>query len=460
MLIEATVMKAQKKQPHVVIVGGGFGGLSAAQGLAHAPVQVTLVDRQNHHLFQPLLYQVAMAGLSPADIAMPIRAILRRRDNIQVLLGEVSQIALDERRVALSDGATLHYDYLVLAAGARTNYFGKDAWKAHALGLKTIDDALDIRRRVLLAFEAAERENDATARERLLTFVVIGGGPTGVEVAGALAELARFVLADDFRVIHPEQARIILVEMMDRLLAGGFSTNLGDAARRQLEALGVEVRLGARVVAIDERGVHLDGDLIEAKTVLWTAGVRARRIAETLGVELDKGGRVHVGADCSIPGHPEGFVIGDMARFTAEGSREPLPGIAPVAMQQGRYVARRIARSASGKDTSPFSYLDKGIMATVGRSRAIVQVRRLELAGFVAWLAWIVIHIVYLIGFRNRVSVMLNWFWSYLTYKRGARLITGDGAWHALPALTGTAERVAQRHAASSHERATEQPRA
>jgi NADH dehydrogenase len=434
-------MSQASQRPHIVIVGGGFGGLSAARALGRAPARISLVDRQNHHLFQPLLYQVAMAGLSPADIAMPIRSVVRRQQNVEVLLAEVERVELDARRAVLSDGAELRYDYLVVAAGARTNYFGnEDRFQPHSLGLKSIDDALEIRRRVLLAFEAAERETDADARRRLLTFVIIGGGPTGVEIAGALAELSRYVLADDFRLIEPEEARIVVVEMMDRLLPGGFDEKLAKSAEVQLASLGVEVRLSTKVASIDQRGVHLEQDVIEAATVLWTAGVRARGLAKSLGAELDRSGRVVVGDDCSIPGHPEVFVIGDIARFVPEGEKEPLPGLAPVAMQQGRYVARRIAAKLHGGDTEPFRYVDKGIMATVGRSRAIVQAGRLRLSGFIAWIAWIFIHIYYLIGFRNRVVVLFNWFWSYVTYKRGARLITGDRPWDELPKLAAKAE--------------------
>jgi len=435
-------MTSTSRRPHVVIVGGGFGGLTAARALARAPVRITLVDRQNHHLFQPLLYQVAMAGVSPADIAVPIRSIVHGQENVQVLLGEVERVSLGERTARLSDGADLGYDFLVIAAGARTNYFGnEDRFLPHSLGLKSIEDALEIRRRVLLAFEAAERELDADARRRLLTFAVIGGGPTGVEVAGALAELSRFVLADDFRVIQPSEARIVVIEMMGRLLAGGFDEKLAVAAQKQLASLGVEVRLGSRVVGIDERGVHLENDVIEAATVLWTAGVRGRGIAKALGCELDRNGRIVVGPDCAIPEHPEVFAIGDIARFVPSGASDPLPGVAPVAMQQGRYVARRIsARVRDKPDVGRFSYFDKGIMATVGRSRAVVQTGGLRLSGFIAWLAWIFIHIYYLIGFRNRAVVLFSWFWSYVTYKRGARLITGDRPWEDLPKLAAKAE--------------------
>ncbi len=435
-------MGRQEKTPQVVIVGGGFGGLRATRRLAHAHVRVTLVDRNNYHLFQPLLYQIAMAGLSPADIAYPLRSVFSQQDNVQVLLGEATEINVNAQRVKLADGAELAYDYLVLAAGARTNYFGNEQkWAPHSLGLKSIDDALEIRRRVLMAFEAAERERDAKARERLLTFVVIGGGPTGVEIAGALSELGRRVMAEDFRQIDPTLARVVLIEMQKRLVPGGFVASLADKARRQLEELGVEVRLGTRVEDIDGRGVRLDGELIEAGTVLWTAGVQARPIAQALGTELDSSGRVLVEQDCSIPGHPEVFAIGDIAAFTPEGSDSALPGLAPVAMQQAAHVAESITRSIAGRPRKPFRYRDKGIMATVGRSRAIAQTgsARLKLSGLVAWLAWIFVHIRYLVGYRNRVSVFLNWFWAYLTYRRGARLITGDYSWRRLPGVAARA---------------------
>lgn len=434
-------------RPHVLIIGGGFGGLEAARALSRAPVRLTLVDRQNHHLFQPLLYQVAMAGLSPADIAMPIRTVFRGRDNVRVLLAEVTGVDLERRRVQLRDGDHLDYDYLVVASGATTNYFGHESsWRPVAMPLKKIDDAVEIRRRVLLAFEAAERQPDPRARARLLTFVVIGGGPTGVEVAGALAELAKRVLADDYRLAKPESARVILVEMMDRLLPG-FDDELARAALRQLAELGVTVRLSSPVKSIDERGVLTDQDCIEASTVLWTAGVQATGLGRHLGVPLDKSGRVKVMSDCSVPGYPQAFVIGDLAHFVEGESARPLPGLAPVAMQQGRYVARVLedrvraaARHASERPMKPFVYDDRGMLATIGRSRAVMQAGRVKLTGFVAWLLWIVIHVWYLIGFRNRVAVMLNWFWNYITYRQGARLITGGSEPERLEQLAARAE--------------------
>lgn len=425
----------------VVIIGGGFGGLTAARALDGAALEVTLVDRTNYHLFQPLLYQVAMAGLSPADIAVPIRSVLKHQANATVLLAEAERVDLGERVVHLSDGRTLAYDILIVAAGAKTNYFGREEWRPHALGLKTVEDAIEIRRRVLLAFEAAEHEEDPEARRRLLTFVVIGGGPTGVEVAGALTELGRFVLAEDFRTLRAQRPRVVLVEMAARILPGGFDEALAASAKRQLEELGVEVRVGSRVVGIDGRGVQLDGELIESTTVLWTAGVKAKRLTETLGVPLDRAGRVPVQQDCSIAGHPEAFVIGDAAAFVPEGTSQPLPGVSPVAMQQARFVGALITESGQGFDEArQFRYVDKGIMATIGRSRAVAQTSRLRLTGLLAWLAWLVVHIWYLIGFRNRFVVLFNWAWSYVTYKRGARLITGERAWRGVTELAHRAE--------------------
>lgn len=421
---------------HVVIVGGGFGGLSAAQGLAGEDVRVTLLDRSNHHLFQPLLYQVAMAGLSPADIAYPIRGVLHRQTNARTLLGEVVSVDLARRSLTTLDGEHIDWDYLVVAVGAKSNYFGNEArWGRWALGLKTLDDAVEIRRRVLLAFEAAEREVDAEQRKRLLTFVVIGGGPTGVEVAGALSDLARTVLADDFREIQPENTRVVLVERGPRLLPGGFVERLGQRALEQLRELGVEVQLETAVEDIDARGVKTSGGEIGSANVFWTAGVRGRRLGEALGAQVDRGKRVIVGQDCSIADHPNAFVIGDVACFTPEGGKGPLPGLAPVALQQGRFVARQIVRSEAGKAREQFRYRDKGIMATIGRSRAVAQSGPLRVSGFLAWLMWLVIHILFLVTFRNRVSVLANWLWNYLTYSRGARLITGERAWMRLGEL-------------------------
>ena len=414
---------ASAPEVHVVIVGGGFGGLTLARSLRRAPVRVTLVDRSNHHLFQPLLYQVATAGLSPGDIALPIRSVLRDHPRTTVLLGEVTTIDVRARRVTLADGASLSYDFLVVAAGARTHYFGHDDWAQDALGLKDVDDALAIRDRVLCAFEAAEREDDPVERQRLLTFVAIGGGPTGVEMAGAFGELSRYVLARDFRRIRAGDTRVILLEGGPRIL-GAFDPELSARGAAQLAELGVEVRTGTRVLGVDAQGVQLASGVLPAATVVWAAGIRASPLAAALGVPLDEGGRVLVEPDCSIPGHAEVFVIGDMARVGGIAST-PLPGTAPVAMQQARYVTRQIERTLDGLDREPFEYADKGIMATIGRSRAIAHVGPFRMSGMTAWVAWLLIHIVFLIGFRNRFVVMFEWFWSYVTYKRGARLITG-----------------------------------
>jgi NADH dehydrogenase len=410
----------------VVIVGGGFGGLIAAKSLARAPVQVTLLDRTNHHVFQPLLYQVASAGLSPADIASPIRSILSRQKNVEVQLATVTAVDLTQKRVILEDGEVA-YDFLILAAGARTNYFGHPEWEANAPGLKSLADAIEVRRRTLLAFERAERATKAEEKERqrLLTFVAIGGGPTGVELAGAFAELRRFALRKDFRAIRPEEARVILLEAGPRILPS-FDESLSRKAVTQLEQLGVTVRVGAKVTAIDAHGVELGNERIEAATVVWAAGVEVSPVVRSLGVALDKQGRVLVGEDLSLPGHPEAFAIGDIVHFEQDG--QPLAGVSQVAMQGGRFAARAIERTLAGRARGRFHYVDKGIMATIGRSRAVAQPFGFKLSGFVAWLAWLVVHIWYLIGFRNRLIVMFEWFWAYLTYKRGARLITAGGA--------------------------------
>jgi NADH dehydrogenase len=408
-------------RPHVVIVGGGFGGLTAAQALKRAPVSITLIDRTNHHLFQPLLYQVAMAGLSPSSIASPIRSILHNQANVTVLLADVTEVDLGARVVRLRDG-TVPYDYLILATGAQTNYFGHDEWASYAPGLKDIDDALEIRRRVLLALEAAEREGDDERRRRLTRFVVIGGGPTGVELAGTLSELARYILGRDFHLVSPASVRVLLLEAGPRILAS-FPEDLSQKAVDQLKELDVEVRTGAMVTGIDVDGVHLGDELISSATVLWGAGVRATPLTGTLGVELDRGGRVVVEPDCAIPGHPEAFAIGDMAAFLQE--NKPLPGVSPVAMQQARFVARTIVRSLDGRPRETFRYDDRGTMATIGRSRAIALIKGVKLSGFVAWFAWLAIHIIFLIGFRNRIAVLFDWTIAYLTFQRGARLITG-----------------------------------
>jgi NADH:ubiquinone reductase (H+-translocating) len=407
--------------PHVVIIGAGFGGLTCAQALKRAKVKITIVDRANHHLFQPLLYQVAMAGLSPADIAQPIRSILRKQKNVKVLLDEATDVDFNNQTVELRD-SKLEYDYLVLATGGRTSYFGHDEWETFAPGLKDLDDAVEIRRRVLLAFEAAEKETDPERRRALMTFVVVGGGPTGVELAGAIAELSHFVLARDFRSIFPEEAEILLLEGGPKILPS-FAPDLSKSAHRQLTELGVRVQTGAQVTHIDEFGVNLGDERVRAATVIWAAGVSATTLTERLGAPLDRAGRVLVNHDLTVPGHHNVFAIGDMTYLEQDG--KPLPGVSPVAMQMGRRVAGNIRNDLAGKPYEEFRYFDKGSMATIGRKAAIAEIGKLHLSGFIAWMAWLTVHIFFLIGFRNRFAVLFNWAWSYFTYQRGARLITG-----------------------------------
>ena len=415
---------AIKLHKQVVVIGGGFGGLAVTRALARDAVQVTLVDRRNHHLFQPLLYQVAMAGLSPAEIAVPIRSVLRRQRNARVLLAEAMRIDTAAHQVFLREAPPLAYDFLVVATGALTSYFGHEEWRNVAPGLKDIEDAVEIRRRVLLAFEAAEREPDSELRRRHLTFVVIGGGPTGVELAGAIAELASYVLARDFRAINPESTRVVLLEGGPRIL-NTFAPQLSDRALRSLAGMGVEVRTGAQVTHIDEEGILLGSERIRAATVLWAAGVGAAPLPKDLAVPVDRAGRARVERDCSLPGHPEIYCIGDAAAFLPEIGKAPLPGVSAVAMQQGRFVARQIGRRIDGRPLESFVYRDKGSMATIGRSRAVAEIGKIRLSGFIAWFAWLLVHIYYLVDFRNRTIVIINWAWSYLTYRRGARLITG-----------------------------------
>ncbi len=411
-------------EPLVVIVGAGFGGLNAAKKLAHAPVRVTLIDRRNHHLFQPLLYQVATAGLAPTQVATPIRAIVRDQPHTSVVLGEVDGVDARAREVRLGD-RRVPYDYLILATGARHAYFGHDAWEAAAPGLKTLEDATDHRKRILLAFERAELEDDPAERARLMTFVVIGGGPTGVEMAGAIAELALKALAKDYRRINPRSARILLVEAGPRLLTA-FPETLSRHAEEALRKLGVEVRTNTAVTALDAGAVTLGAERIETRCAIWAAGVQASPAARWLGADADRAGRVKVGPDLTAPGHSGVFVIGDCAlALGSDGA--PLPGIAPVAKQQGAYVAEWIKRAVTGKPApEAFDYKDFGILATVGRKSAVADFRGLRLSGFLGWLVWSAAHIYYLIGFRNRLAVTLDWAWSYLTFERGARLITGD----------------------------------
>ena len=408
--------------PHVVIVGGGFGGLYAALQLANEPVRVTLLDRRNHHLFQPLLYQVAAAALNASDIATPLRSILRAAANITVLLAEVEAVDLANRRLVLDRGE-MDYDALILAAGASHSYFGHDEWELFAPGLKTLEDALEIRRRVLLAYEAAEREHDGAEQRALLTSVVIGGGPTGVELAGALGEISRQTIARDFRLIDPTEARIILLEGGPRVLQS-FPESLSRRAEAALRRVGVEVRCGAVVTRVTADAVWLGGEQIRARTVLWAAGVAAAPLARTLGTPLGRAGHVLVEPDLSIPGNPEVFAIGDMCAFLHQ-TGAPLPGVAPVAIQQGRTAADNVLRRLRGAPTLPFRYRDRGSMATIGRAAAVAVVGRFRLSGYPAWLTWLFVHIIFLIGFRNRFLVLFEWAWAYVTWRRGARLITG-----------------------------------
>jgi len=411
--------------PRAVIVGAGFGGLEAARKLARAPVEVTVIDRHNYHLFQPLLYQVATAALSPADIAEPIRTVLRHQQNATVLLEEVIGVDTAAQRVETRFGSPQNYDFLVLATGSQYAYFGHEDWPRLAPGLKSIDDATLIRRRMLLAFEEAESMTDPAIRRRLLTFVLVGAGPTGVEMAGALAELAHATLSRDFRHINPQTAHILLVEAGPRVLSG-FPERLAAFARRSLEKMGVEVLVDTPIEAIDRDGVIAKGKRIEAANVIWCAGVEASPVAQWLAVPTGKGGRVKVVPDLSVPGHPEVFVIGDAA-FVTGPDGEPLPGLAPVAKQEGQYVGELIARRVRGEaGPPPFRYRDEGALATIGRHSAIADFGRIKLTGWIAWVLWGIVHIFFLIGFRNRMAVFLNWIWAWLTYGRGARLITGE----------------------------------
>ncbi|KPF71546.1 hypothetical protein IP88_10710 [alpha proteobacterium AAP81b] len=410
-------------RPRVVIIGAGFGGLAAAHEFGGKDIDVTIVDRRNHHVFQPLLYQVATAGLSPAEIAAPIRHIVRHHKNIHVRLGEVTAIDKAARIVELGDGGHLPYDRLIIATGARHSYFGRDDWAAFAPGIKSLEDATAIRRRVLIAMERAEATDDPDERKALLTFVVIGGGPTGVEMAGAIAELSRRSVSMDFRSITPHCTRVILVEAGPRLLAA-FPESLSEEARRAIGTLGVETRLGERVMAIDADGVEVGGGRIPARTVIWAAGVAASPAAAWLGAEADRTGRVLVGADLAVPGHPEIFVIGDTAA-ASDGQGGMLPGIAPVAKAQGRHVARAILAEAAGRPAPVFTPARQTQLATIGRARAVIAFGNVKVSGFPAWLLWSVAHVWFLVGFRSRAVVAANWTWNYLTFERGARLITG-----------------------------------
>jgi NADH dehydrogenase len=420
-----------KKTPRVVIVGAGFGGLTAARALVRAPAHITVIDRKNHHTFQPLLYQVATAGLSPSEIAAPIRSILRGRENVEVLLGEVTGFDL-ARRLVETPEHKIPYDYLVVAAGASHAYFGHDDWEPFAPGLKTIEDALEIRRRVLLAFELAERQAAAGESDFPLNFVVVGAGPTGVELAGTLAEISRHALAREFRAIDPRSTQIVLLEGGPRVLPT-YPEELSRSAQEQLQKLGVEVRTSAMVTAVEPGAVRVGETRVAAAVILWAAGVAASPLGKKLGVPVDRAGRVAVEPDLSLPDHPEIFVIGDLAALKDE-SGNMLPGVAPVAMQQGRYVAKIIQHEVEVATEAPakalprpgFHYWDKGSLATIGRAAAVAEFGKLHISGFIAWLAWLFVHILFLIGFRNRLLVFIEWAWSYVTYERSARLITGS----------------------------------
>ncbi|HEY2595074.1 MAG TPA: NAD(P)/FAD-dependent oxidoreductase, partial [Chloroflexota bacterium] len=416
-------MSTADRGPTVIVVGGGFGGLYASRKLGRHGVHVVLIDRVNYHLFQPLLYQVATAALSPGEIAEPLRAILSKYPNVEVLLAEVTRIDVDERRIALDDGSQLDYDYLVLAAGARHSYFAHPEWEMTAPGLKSLADALEIRRRIFLAFEHAERERDLARRQALLTFVIVGGGPTGVELAGAIAEIARHTVHRDFRHFDPRQARVILLERADRILET-YPPDLSAAAERALEHLGVEVRTSTGATDVQPDHVSIGDEKIPSYTTLWAAGVASSPLARQLGLDVDRSGRVAVQPDLSIPGHAEVFVIGDLAAFR-QPNLKMLPGTAPVAIQQGESAADNIWRSLLGEPRRPFHYFDRGSMATIGRAAAVAEIRGLHLSGFLAWLAWLFVHLLYLIGFENRLLVLVQWAASYLSYRRGARLITG-----------------------------------
>ena len=414
-------MEGQNEMPHVVIIGAGFGGLEAAKLLACDPVRVTVIDRTNYHLFQPLLYQVATAALSPADIAAPIRAVLSKYDNIDVTLAEVRAVDVAAKKVSTGEGE-IFYDYLIVATGARHSYFGKDEWERLAPGLKSLEDAIEIRRRLLLAFEYADKIADEAARRAAMTFAIIGGGPTGVEMAGAIAEIARYTLAQDFRHINPSDARVILIEGDKRVLSA-FPEDLSARALEQLQALGVEVITGEHAKNLTEAGLEVAGKFIACRVKIWAAGNTASALGQSLGAPVDRAGRVIVNPDLTIPDHPEVQVIGDLANFSHQ-SGKPLPGVSPVAMQQGRHAARNILAQIDGRKPQRFWYWDKGSMATIGRNKAVADLNFVHVSGLFAWLVWAFIHVIFLVGFRNRVAVLLQWAWAYVTFNKGARLIT------------------------------------
>lgn len=418
--------------PVVVIIGGGFGGLCAAKEFRDKPVEVILIDRSNHHLFQPLLYQVATAGLSPADIAQPIRAILRNQKNVTVVLDEVREIRPDTHEVVTAD-ITFRYDYLIVAAGARHHYFGNEGWETLAPGLKSLEDAVELRRRILLAFEVAEKARTPEERQQAMTFVVVGAGPTGVEMAGAISELARHTLRRDFRRINPADARVLLVEAGPRVLST-FAPEISESGLRQLQDLHVEVLLNSAVTRLAEGEVDINQQVIPTRTVVWAAGNKASPLAAMLGGETDRQGRIKVNPDLTIPGRPEIQAIGDMIAATFDGGK-PVPGVSPAAMQAGRHAAQNVLRQLDGRPAEPWRYFDKGSMATIGRNAAVAQIGPLKFGGLLAWLAWVFVHLLFLLGFRNRAAVFLQWVWAYLTYGKGARLISGRaGKWGVLDA--------------------------
>jgi NADH dehydrogenase len=415
-------MEAAAKDPRVIIIGAGFGGLEAAKHFGNKPLRVTVLDRTNYHLFQPLLYQVATAALSPADIAAPIRGILSRFENIEVILGDVQSVDVDARLVRTMEHEW-PYDYLVVATGARHSYFGHDEWEKLAPGLKSLEDAVEIRRRILLAFEFAEKTDDPAARAAAMNFVIIGGGPTGVEMAGAIAEIARKTLAKDFRHIDPSKSRVILIEGEKRVLSG-FPEDLSASALKQLQQLRVEVRTGVHATNLTENGLEVEGEFIPCRVKIWAAGNHASHVGSSLGAPTDRAGRVVVNDDLTIPGHPEIQVIGDLANFTPPNDSKPLPGVSPVAIQQGRHAAHNILHMIAGAKPQTFHYWNKGSMATIGRNKAVADLNFIHFSGFPAWLAWLCIHVLYLVGFRNRIAVLFQWAWAYLTFNKGARLIT------------------------------------
>jgi NADH:ubiquinone reductase (H+-translocating) len=412
---------APTEKPHVVIVGAGFGGLEAAKKLACEDVRVTVIDRTNYHLFQPLLYQVATAALSPADIAAPVRAVLSRWKNMEVILAEVQSVDVAAKKIKTTD-MEIPYDFLILATGARHSYFGHNEWEKLAPGLKSLEDAIELRRRLLMAFEYAEKITDEAACKAAMTFVIIGGGPTGVEMAGAIAEIARYTLAKDFRHIDPSQARVILIESEPRLLAS-FPEDLSASAMKQLVDLGVEVRTGLHATNLTEAGLQVGDEFIPCRVKIWAAGNNASFVGKTLGVPVDRVGRVMVNDDLTIPGHPEVQVIGDLANFSHQ-TGQPLPGVSPVAMQQGRHAARNILRMIQNRKPQRFRYWNKGSMATIGRNKAVADLNLIHLSGLPAWLVWLFVHIIFLVGFRNRLAVLFQWGWAYFTFNAGARLIT------------------------------------